>query len=117
MKKTNREKAKQIAEKSQILSDFPHDYHSVEYGAIEMAKWKDSEYSWQEIPKDKHGFYDDLKKNLYDELPIIVCCNHDGMYPILEYIDKDNWADSVSDLSKPKYHYYMKVQPLKIMEE
>lgn len=82
-----------------------------------MAEWKDSEYSWQEIPKDNHGFYDDLKKNLYAELPIIVCCNQDGMYPILEYIDKDNWADAVSDLSKPNYHYYMKVQPLKVMEK
>ena len=40
---TNKEKAKEIAEVSQILSDFPHDYHSVEYGAIEMAKWKEQQ--------------------------------------------------------------------------
>lgn len=39
----DKEKAKQIAEKSQILSDFLHDYHSVEYGAIKMAKWKDKQ--------------------------------------------------------------------------
>jgi len=40
----DKEKAKQIAEESQILSDFPHDYHSVEYGALEMAKWKDEQF-------------------------------------------------------------------------
>lgn len=40
---TNKEKSKQIAEQSQILSDFPHDYHSVEYGAMKMAEWKDKQ--------------------------------------------------------------------------
>lgn len=41
----DKKKAKQIAEESQILSDFPHDYHSVEYGAIEMGKWKDEQFA------------------------------------------------------------------------
>lgn len=40
---TNKEKSKQIAEQSQILSDFPHDYHSVQYGAMKMAEWKDKQ--------------------------------------------------------------------------
>ena len=39
---SDKEKAKQISEESQYLSDFPHDYHSVEYGAMKMAEWKDS---------------------------------------------------------------------------
>ena len=43
MKQEDKEKAKQIAEISQILSDFPHDYHSVEYGALKMAEWKEKE--------------------------------------------------------------------------
>lgn len=115
---TNEEKSENIA--SYLLHLNEHrvkEWNIAKVAAFRMSEWKDSEYSWQEIPKDKHGFYDDLKKNLYGELPIIVCCNQDGMYPILEYIDKDNWADAVSDLSKPNYHYYMKVQPLKVMEE
>lgn len=31
--------ARKIANHSQFLSDFPHDKQSVEYGALEMAKW------------------------------------------------------------------------------
>lgn len=52
MKNEDKEKAKQIAEESQILSDFPHDYHSVEYGAMEMAEWKETQMikkSWEWI--------------------------------------------------------------------
>jgi len=33
------EKAKEIAEYSKYLSDFPHHERSVEYGAVEMANW------------------------------------------------------------------------------
>lgn len=40
---TNKEKSKQIAEQSQILSDYPHDYHSVPYGAMKMAELKDKQ--------------------------------------------------------------------------
>jgi len=56
---SDKEKAKQIAEESQILSDFPHDYHSVEYGALEMAKWKDK----QMIEKACKWLNDNVKVN------------------------------------------------------
>ena len=80
---------------------------------MEMALWKDEQYAWHPIPKDKDGFYDDLQKNLYDELPIIVMNKYDdGLYPSFEYICKDNWCDAVSDLSKPSYQYYMKIQEI-----
>ena len=53
---TDKEKAKQIAEESQILSDFPHDYHSVEYGAIEMAKWKEQQVIEKACEWLEHNF-------------------------------------------------------------
>ena len=39
----NNEKAKEIAEMSQYLSDFPHHKKSVKYGAMEIAQWKDEQ--------------------------------------------------------------------------
>ena len=48
MKNEDKEKAKQIAEVSQILSDFPHDYHSVEYGAMKMAEFKNEQAKLKE---------------------------------------------------------------------
>ena len=61
MKNEDKEKAKQIAEESQYLSDFPHDYHSVEYGAMKMAEWKDSKIRdilmAYTLWLDKRGFF------------------------------------------------------------
>lgn len=40
---SNEQKAKEIAEHSAYLSDFPHDKKSVMYGALEAMKWKDEQ--------------------------------------------------------------------------
>lgn len=116
---TNKEKTDRI---TWNLFDDGFFYHNgiaqrkeIQKVVMQMALWKDEQYAWQKIPKDKDGFYDDLQKNLYNELPIIVMNKYDdGLYPSFEYICKDNWCDTVSDLSKPSYQYYMKVQEIPI---
>lgn len=66
---------------------------------------------WQLIPKDKDGFFDD-ESDLYDQLPIVIASIEEDMYPVLEYIDQDNWGDSYSDLNKERYKYYIRVEPM-----
>ena len=66
---------------------------------------------WKLIPKDKHGFFDD-DSNLYEQLPIVVASIEEGLYPMLEYIDQENWAESCSDLNKESYKYYTCVEPI-----
>jgi hypothetical protein len=68
---------------------------------------------WKLIPKDKDGFFDD-DSNLYEQLPIVVASIEEGLYPMLEYIDKDNWAESYSDLNKERYKYYTQVEPIEM---
>ena len=69
---------------------------------------------WIPIPKDKDGFFDD-DSNLYEQLPIVVASIEEGLYPMLEYIDKDNWAESYSDLNKERYKYYTQVEPIEAL--
>lgn len=66
---------------------------------------------WQPIPKDKYGFFDETS-DLYEQLPIVVASIEEGLYPILEYIDHDNWAESCSDLNKESYKYYTCVEQI-----
>lgn len=40
---SNEQKAREIAEQSAYLSDFPHEKKSVMYGALEAMQWKDKE--------------------------------------------------------------------------
>jgi hypothetical protein len=69
---------------------------------------------WLPIPKDMDGFFDD-GSNLYEQLPIVVASIEEGLYPMLEYIDKDNWLDACSDLSKERYKYYIQVEPIELI--
>lgn len=69
---------------------------------------------WKLIPKDKDGFLDD-DSNLYEQLPIVVASIEEGLYPMLEYIDKDNWLYSCSDLNKERYKYYIQVEPIETL--
>lgn len=69
---------------------------------------------WKLIPKDKDGFFDD-DSNLYEQLPIVVASIEEGLYPMLEYIDQENWAESYSDLSKERYKYYIQVEPIETL--
>ena len=69
---------------------------------------------WKLIPKDKDGFFDD-DSNLYEQLPIVVASIEEGLYPMLEYIDQENWAESYSDLSKERYKYYIQVEPIEAL--
>lgn len=69
---------------------------------------------WKLIPKDKCGLFDE-KQHLYEQLPIVVASIEEGLYPVLEYIDKDNWLDACSDLSKERYKYYIKVEPIEAL--
>lgn len=69
---------------------------------------------WLPIPKDKYGFFDD-ESDLYEQLPIVVASIEEGLYPMLEYIDKDNWSEAYSDLSKERYKYYIQVEPIEAL--
>ena len=69
---------------------------------------------WKQIPKDKDGFFDD-DSDLYEQLPIVVAYIEEGLYPMLEYIDKNNWLDSYSDLNKERYKYYIQVEPIETL--
>ena len=62
---------------------------------------------WKQIPKDKDGFFDD-ESDLYEKLPIIISEEYDGDI-ITHYIDEENWYDTISDLSKERYKYYIEV--------
>lgn len=66
---------------------------------------------WQPIPKDKDGFLDN-DSNLYEQLPIVVASIVEGLYPMLEYINQENWAESYSDLNKERCKYYIQVEPI-----
>lgn len=69
---------------------------------------------WKLIPKDKDGFFDD-DIDLYDQLPIVVASIVEGLYPMLEYIDEENWAESYSDLNKERCKYYIQVEPIEVL--
>lgn len=69
---------------------------------------------WKLIPKDKDGFFDETS-DLYEQLPIVVAYIEEGLYPMLEYIDKNNWLDACSDLNKEQYKYYAQVEPLETL--
>ena len=66
---------------------------------------------WNKIPKDKDGFFDE-ESDLYDRLPIIITEELDD-YVVLHYIDEDNWFDTLSDLSRQRFAYYIEVEPIK----
>ena len=68
---------------------------------------------WQLIPKDKDGFFDD-DSDLYEQLPIVVASIEEDLYPILEYIDQDNWEEAYSDLNKERYKYYIRVETIEM---
>ena len=60
---------------------------------------------WTPIPKDKDGFFNE-NCDMYEKLPIIVVEMFDSI-PYFHYVDKDNWMDSVADLSRQRYKYYL----------
>lgn len=63
---------------------------------------------WRLIIKDEFGFATDpILDEMYRNLPILVASFEEGMNPTVEYIDKDNWSDSVSDFNKPRYKAWM----------
>lgn len=68
---------------------------------------------WIKVNRDKWGFLaDGMMEQMYDSLPIIIW---DSKYERIEYADKDNWGDWLSDLEgKPYYSYYL---PIELPEE
>lgn len=62
--------------------------------------------SWKEIPKDKYGFFDE-ESDLYERLPIIITDTED-----FYYVDEENWYDTLSDLSKERFMYYIEVEQI-----
>lgn len=68
-----------------------------------------------DIPKDKHGFFDDDDENIYnDDLPILVFDERDGQ---CELVDYGNWGDWMSDFDKPCYKHYIRVSDIKLVKE
>ena len=66
---------------------------------------------WKEIPKDKDGFFDE-NSDLYDRLPIIITEEFKDFIN-LYYIDKENWHETVADLSRQRFVHYIEVRELK----
>lgn len=66
---------------------------------------------WKKIPKDKAGFFDE-DSNLYELLPIVITEHISGLYPILHYVDEDNWHDTLADLSRSRFKYYAQCEVL-----
>ena len=66
---------------------------------------------WRKIPKDKHGFFDE-ESDLYDKLTIIITEKLDE-YVTLHYIDEENWHDTLPDLNRQRFAYYIEVEPFK----
>lgn len=64
---------------------------------------------WKEIPKDKHGFFDE-ESDLYERLPIVLAEQYDDGTLFLHYIDTDNWHETLSDLSRQRFRYYIEVE-------
>lgn len=58
-----------------------------------------------DILKDNSGLFK-LDEKMYDSLPILVIYYYDHL-PIIEYVDEDNWADSIADFSKPECKHYI----------
>ena len=69
---------------------------------------------WKKIIKDNHGFATDSGLlEMYSHLPILVASIYDDeSYPTIEYVDEENWSDSVSDFSKEKYKFWATTQPI-----
>jgi hypothetical protein len=65
--------------------------------------------TWKEIPKDKHGFFDE-ESDLYERLPIVLAEQYDDGTLFLHYIDTDNWHETLSDLSRQRFRYYIEVE-------
>lgn len=66
---------------------------------------------WKEIPKDKDGFFDE-NSDLYDRLPIIITEDFKDFIN-LYYIDKENWHETLADLSRQRFVHYIEVRELK----
>ena len=62
------------------------------------------------IPKDKNGFFEDPNDEMFKSLPILVFCE-DKIEPYI--CDLDNWGDWLSDFSKERYKYYIKLSDIK----
>ncbi len=68
------------------------------------------------IKRDHDGFLaigeDEV---LYVSLPIIVmrCISEEWEEYMYEYIDEDNWHESLGDLEKAEYKYYFKCPDLR----
>ena len=60
---------------------------------------------WREIKRDRNGFLaDEMLEKMYLSLPVAVW---DSKYDMIEFIDKHNWGDWLSDLEgKPYYTHY-----------
>lgn len=67
--------------------------------------------TWKEIPKDKDGFFDE-NSDLYDRLPIIITEEFKDFIN-LYYIDKENWHETIADLSRQRFVHYIEVRELK----
>lgn len=107
------------AEKGTAFSDIVHKargvYSAYGIGFIEGAEWSDEtrkiRMKWKTIPKDKDGFFDE-DSALYEQLPIIIAETYGDGSLYLHYVDEDNWDDTVADLSRQRFKYYINVEPI-----
>lgn len=69
--------------------------------------------TWKTIRVASDGFVaDSCLDEMYSHLPILVVYMYEGMYPTIEYIDKDNWSAAAMDFSKEACKYWMPCENL-----
>lgn len=91
-----------------LVDQFEDNYTECAFakGFKEGSRWRMKiGQQWTPIPKDKDGFFNE-NCDMYEKLPIIVVEMFDSI-PYFHYVDKDNWMDSVADLSRQRYKYYL----------
>lgn len=71
---------------------------------------------WKVIPKDRYGFFDE-ESDLYKRLPIILAEIYDDGIMFTHYVDTDNWHDTIADLSRERFKYYIEVEQIKEVEK
>jgi len=70
---------------------------------------------WLYIKKDENGFvFDNIIEDMFQSLPILLV--HSGRYPLIEYVDEDNWADVLHDLDKADCKRYLPCEALPLKD-
>lgn len=72
---------------------------------------------WKTIWKTRGFVTQGCLDEMYSHLPMLAVYLYEGLYPTIEYVDKDNWSDAVSDFDKPSCKYWVPCEAIDFQEE